>query len=208
MEAMSKSPNKSVGSSSQDDITDDQALDPYQLSEEAKTEIESSKDIDSHSVASKGQTDYNLTKPDQPSTSESTTTPDKIVIQFSGEEVPVIVSMDTDEQSPNTSVCHLVNRIMDKEAEVLFSRDETNISSEVEESFDKGDMEPSNVNVELDREIEDNNVSDRSEDTLPNPSPVYYRTLREAIKDSDAEPDDNGEEDRDSIEMVHCKDAP
>ena len=120
----------------------------------------------------------------------------------------MIVSMDTNEQSPNTSVCHLVNRIMEKEAEVLFSRDETNISSEVEESFDKGDMEPSNVNVELVREIEVNNVSDHSQDKLPLPSTVYYHSLREAIKDSDAEPDDNGEEDRDSIEMVHCKDAP
>ena len=170
-------------------------------------------------MASKDQKDH-------PSTSESTTTLDKVVVQFSGEEAPEIVSMDTDDHdvdssyepslvlSPNSSVCHLVNRIMDKESEFLFSRDETIISSEVEESFGKGDMNPSHTNVELDlsdRETGVNNVSDRSQDTLPLPSPVHYRTLREALKDSDAEtepetePED--EEEEDSIELVHGKDA-
>ena len=75
-------------------------------------------------------------------------------------------------------------------------------------------MNPSHTNVELDlsdRETGVNNVSDRSQDTLPLPTPVHYRTLREALTDSDAEtepetePED--EEEEDSIELVHGKDA-
>ena len=131
------------------------------------------------------QTDYNLIKPEHLLPSESTVSPDKVVVKFSGDDAPEMVSIDPDDRdvdssyeppvkvTPNTSVSPLCKRIMEKESEVHFSRDETNRSSEVEESLEKDDS-PGHMDVE--------HSSDRETEVAISTSHVYSSTLTEAQK--------------------------